>query len=190
MKMTVEFDSLSEARQWASDLLGYQEKPASKTFTSGTKVSEAPTKVSEAPTKEPADAKPDGFKAFSVKGLGRRQKEVVDYLTASPVGETVTTKDVATALGIASPNASNILSTLRSERGMTESPKRGQWRLVPGVHKQALASDSGVVEADAAPVETDAAPVEEESAEDTPDEEVLPQTPDADYENILDGLEL
>lgn len=182
MKMTVEFDSLSEARQWASDLLGNQEKPASKTFTSGRNTFTSLTNVSEAPAKEPADAKPDGFKAFSVKGLGRRQKEVVDYLTTSPVGETVTTKDVATALGIASPNASNILSTLRSERGMTESPKRGHWRLVPGVHKQALASDSGVVEANAAPVE-------EESAEDTPDE-VLPQTPDADYENILDELEL
>lgn len=183
MKMTVEFDSLSEARQWASDLLGNQEKPASKsvksvtrkTFTSG-------TKVSEAPAKDPAEANPEGFKAFSVKGLGRRQKEVIEYLIASPVGETVTTKDVATALGIASPNASNILSTLRSERGMTESPKRGQWRLVPGLHKQALASDPGLVE-------IDAAPVEEESAEDTPDE-VVPQTPDADYENILDDLEL
>jgi len=190
MKMTIEFESLSEARVWARDLLGSQQEPATKAAPKpGVKVSAPQPKTDEASSNKAPQV--------SVKGLGRRQKEVVDFLTASPIGETVTTKDVASALGITSPNASNILSTLRTERGMTESPKRGHWRLVPDLHTQALAGDTIEVSDAASLLETepdlmvgsdDTADIEVESAEGT--SEVTLPTPVADYENILDDLDL
>jgi len=190
MKMTIEFESLSGARVWARDLLGSQQEPATKAAPKpGVKVSAPQPKTDEASSNKAPQV--------SVKGLGRRQKEVVDFLTASPIGETVTTKDVASALGITSPNASNILSTLRTERGMTESPKRGHWRLVPDLHTQALAGDTIEVSDAASLLETepdlmvgsdDTADIEVESAEGA--SEVTLPTPVADYENILDDLDL
>ena len=149
MKMTVtfEFNSLSEAHSVLGDIL--LQTPAKKT-----------SKTEVQPKKTPrADAADDGVRSSAqesapviitptitetgtvgwedieihlgdnAKGLGKRQREVVEHLYNLPSRE-AKTREVSDALGIGSSAASNILSTLHSERGLTESIKRGVWRLV------------------------------------------------------------
>ena len=153
MKMTVtfEFDSMSEAREFAPVLLSLDRKKTNDGNTDDVKAVQMTTeivspyrtrmKITEAsaanlPTenlwKEAVVRLWGGIENHlgeRAKGLGRRQKEVVVYLYKQPENESKT-REVAVALGIKSSAASNILSTLHTERGLTESVNRGVWRLV------------------------------------------------------------
>lgn len=145
MKMTVtfEFDSMSEAREFAPVLLSLDRKKTNDGNTDDVKAVPMTTeivspyrtrvKITEAPAVTlPSEDVWGGIENHlgeRAKGLGKRQKEVVAYLYEQPENESKT-REVADALGIKSSAASNILSTLQSERGLTKSIKRGVWRLV------------------------------------------------------------
>ncbi len=150
MKMTVtfEFDSMSEAREFAPVLLSLDRKKTNDGNTDDVKAVQMTTEIVSPHrtrlkiTEAPATTLPTEKEAVThlwggienhlgerAKGLGRRQKEVVAYLYGQPKNESKT-REVADALGIKSSAASNILSTLQSERGLTKNIKRGVWRLV------------------------------------------------------------
>ena len=191
MKMTVtfEFDSMSEAREFAPVLLSLDRKKTNDGNTDDVKAVPMTTVIVNPPppvetAEAPATTLPTGniWKETVIslwgdienhlgeraKGLGRRQKEVVAYLYEQPENESKT-REVAVALGIKSSAASNILSTLHSERGLTESIKRGVWRLV----------------AEASPAEPDA---EDNQPETQPAEEPSPESKTAKLS--LDDLDI
>lgn len=117
MEMTVTFTSLSEARQWAADLIGTTGPNESLRSDQDSKTAEVQAETAPA---SDADVPEDD----RVKGLGRRQREALEVLIQA--NAPISTGEVARSLGIKSPAASNVLSNLR-KRGLSRSVSRGVW---------------------------------------------------------------
>jgi len=127
MEMTVTFDSLSEARDWAAELLGYP----IKTITGERPNDEVHLEYANTPDESTGTViKVNLENDDRTKGLGKRQKEVLDLLLLK-AGTEMSTGEIAASVGITSPAVSGVLSKLAT-KGLAISPKRGKWVYLSG----------------------------------------------------------